>query len=108
MLATVLRRFAALAVACFVLQLTTAVASPTPFDRLDVQARDVLADLTPRSYDERGLVARATPAAPHFVVYGDKYAPGTTGPPDASTIKGFNVLYVPSSISINFSICCTG
>ncbi|KAL1943056.1 hypothetical protein VTO73DRAFT_4727 [Trametes versicolor] len=91
MLATVLRRFAALAVACFVLQLTTAVASPTPFDRLDVQARDVLADLTPRSYDERGLVARATPAAPHFVVYGDKYAPGTTGPPDASTIKGFNV-----------------
>lgn len=39
----------------------------------------------------RHILARATPAAPHFVVYGDKFSPGTTGPPDASQIKGFNV-----------------
>ncbi|TFK39804.1 glycoside hydrolase family 18 protein [Crucibulum laeve] len=49
----------------------------TQFSGLDQQARDIL--------------ARATPAAPHFVVYGDQYVSGTTGPPAASQIKGFNV-----------------
>ncbi|KAF5361886.1 hypothetical protein D9756_002352 [Leucocoprinus leucothites] len=46
------------------------------WNSLDNQARDIL--------------SRATPAAPHFVVYGDAYD-GTTGPPSVSQIKGFNV-----------------
>ncbi|KAF8159456.1 glycoside hydrolase [Crassisporium funariophilum] len=41
-------------------------------------------------HDTREISGRATPAAPHFVVYGDAYD-GTTGPPAASAIKGFNV-----------------
>ena len=87
MFSSAFRRVAALVVAYFVFQLTTAVASPAPLEGLDKQARDALADLTPRE-----LVARATPAPPHWVVYGDKYVSGTTGPPDASAITGFNVL----------------
>lgn len=50
----------------------TSSAAPNGWEGLDKQARDIL--------------ARATPAAPHFVVYGDKYAPGTTGPPATSQI----------------------
>ncbi|KAJ7623187.1 glycoside hydrolase family 18 protein [Roridomyces roridus] len=46
-------------------------------DGLDKQARDVL--------------ARATPAAPHWVVYGDQYVSGTTGPPAVSALTGYNV-----------------
>lgn len=43
---------------------------------------------------ESALHARqaTVPAAPHFVVYGDRFVAGTEGPPDASTIAGFNVL----------------
>ncbi|KAI0794039.1 glycoside hydrolase family 18 protein [Fomes fomentarius] len=37
----------------------------------------------------------ATQAAPHFVIYGDKYIPGVTGPPTVSEIKGFNA-YIAS------------
>ncbi|KXN87412.1 hypothetical protein AN958_08843 [Leucoagaricus sp. SymC.cos] len=44
----------------------------TTWNSLDNQARDIL--------------ARATPAAPHFVVYGDAYD-GTTGPPAVSKIN---------------------
>ncbi|KAJ7247665.1 glycoside hydrolase [Mycena haematopus] len=49
----------------------------TALEGLGQQARDVL--------------ARATPAAPHWVVYGDQYVSGTTGPPATSAITGFNV-----------------
>ncbi|KAF7370598.1 Glycoside hydrolase family 18 protein [Mycena sanguinolenta] len=49
----------------------------TTFEGLGQQARDVL--------------ARATPAAPHWVVYSDQYVSGTTGPPAASALNGFNV-----------------
>ena len=38
-------------------------------------------------HDAREILKRATPAAPHFVVYGDAYTPGTTGPPAPSTIN---------------------
>ncbi|KAF9266947.1 glycoside hydrolase [Marasmius fiardii PR-910] len=48
----------------------------TSFDGPDQQARDI--------------VARATPAAPHFVVYADTYVQGTNGPPPVAQIKGFN------------------
>ncbi|KAJ3504218.1 hypothetical protein NLJ89_g8052 [Agrocybe chaxingu] len=40
--------------------------------------------------DAREILKRATPAAPHFVVYADAYD-GTTGPPAASALKGYNV-----------------
>uniref|UniRef100_A0A8H7XUS7 chitinase n=1 Tax=Psilocybe cubensis TaxID=181762 RepID=A0A8H7XUS7_PSICU len=53
------------------------VNATTALDLLDHNAREVL--------------RRATPAAPHFVVYADSYDPSTTGPPAASAIKGFNV-----------------
>ena len=32
------------------------------------------------------------PAAPRFTLYGDKFVAGTQGPPDPSTIQGWNVL----------------
>lgn len=44
----------------------------TVWDGLDNQARDIL--------------ARATPAAPHWVAYADAYD-GTSGPPAVSQIK---------------------
>ncbi|TFK53391.1 glycoside hydrolase [Heliocybe sulcata] len=47
------------------------------YDGLGQQARDVL--------------KRATPAAPHWVIYSDKYASGTTGPPPVSQVAGYNV-----------------
>jgi len=56
---------------------TSSIAAPSSWEGLDNQARDIL--------------ARATPAAPHFVVYGDEYTSGTTGPPAVSQITGFNV-----------------
>ncbi|KAF8074845.1 glycoside hydrolase family 18 protein [Lyophyllum atratum] len=37
------------------------------------------------------LFSRGAPSGPHFVIYGDKYVSGVTGPPPASQIKGFNV-----------------
>lgn len=39
----------------------------------------------------RSILERATPAAPHWVVYADAYQSGVTGPPATSAIKGFNV-----------------
>lgn len=53
------------------------LAAPAGWEKLDHEAREIL--------------ARATPAAPHWVVYGDKYTSGTTGPPAPSAINGFNV-----------------
>ncbi|KAK7687873.1 hypothetical protein QCA50_009092 [Cerrena zonata] len=50
--------------------------APSEFDGLDQQARDIL--------------ARATPAAPHFVIYSDKGTSGITGPPPPAQVKGFN------------------
>jgi len=42
-------------------------------------------------HDAREVLRRATPAAPHFVVYADAYDSSTTGPPAVSAITGFNV-----------------
>lgn len=33
------------------------------------------------------FIADATPVAPHFVIYGDRFVSGLTGPPAASAIK---------------------
>ncbi len=40
----------------------------------------------------RGILERATPAAPHWVVYADAYQQGVTGPPPVSSIKVWNTL----------------
>ncbi|KAG1770689.1 glycoside hydrolase family 18 protein [Suillus occidentalis] len=40
---------------------------------------------------DTALSARATPAAPHFVIYSDKWVSGETGPPAISEITGYNV-----------------
>ncbi|KAG2347111.1 hypothetical protein BDR05DRAFT_974182 [Suillus weaverae] len=42
--------------------------------------------------------ARATPAAPHFVIYSDKWVSSEIGPPDVSSIAGYNVLRVLHNI----------
>lgn len=34
-----------------------------------------------------GLVSRATPAPPHFVIYSDRFVSGLTGPPPVSQVK---------------------
>ena len=65
--------FVRAAVLATVIHVCGTLAVPSGWDSLDNQARDIL--------------ARATPAAPHFVVYGDKYTSGTTGPPAVSSIK---------------------
>ncbi|KJA28077.1 glycoside hydrolase family 18 protein [Hypholoma sublateritium FD-334 SS-4] len=41
-------------------------------------------------HDAREILERATPVAPHFVVYADAYD-GTTGPPSATLLNGYNV-----------------
>ncbi|EGN97707.1 glycoside hydrolase family 18 protein [Serpula lacrymans var. lacrymans S7.3] len=39
----------------------------------------------------RSILKRATPAAPHFVIYSDKWVSGETGPPNVTEIAGYNV-----------------
>ncbi|KIJ57853.1 glycoside hydrolase family 18 protein [Hydnomerulius pinastri MD-312] len=39
----------------------------------------------------RGLVTRATPAAPHFVIYSDQWVSGENGPPNVTDVTGYNV-----------------
>ncbi|KAF8916309.1 glycoside hydrolase superfamily [Mucidula mucida] len=52
-----------------------------------VSARPVSTGLSSQA---RTFVERATPAAPHWVVYSDK-STSSTGPPPAADIEGFNV-----------------
>lgn len=40
------------------------------------------------------ITARATPGAPHFVIYSDKFVSGETGPPPVAQVQGYNVLCV--------------
>ncbi|KAH8109504.1 glycoside hydrolase family 18 protein [Phellopilus nigrolimitatus] len=43
------------------------------------------------SSSAQSIFTRATPAAPHFVVYSDQWVSGENGPPAVSAIDGFNV-----------------
>ena len=52
----------------------------SPLSTLEPAALDLLDN------DAREILERATPAAPHFVVYADSYD-GNTGPPAASALK---------------------
>ncbi|KAJ7504342.1 glycoside hydrolase family 18 protein [Mycena galericulata] len=47
--------------------------------------------LTGLGEEARNVLARATPAPPHWVIYGDAFVSGTTGPPDVSVVTGYNV-----------------
>ncbi|THH07633.1 hypothetical protein EW145_g3238 [Phellinidium pouzarii] len=49
------------------------------------------ADVNGLNDNARKILSRATPAAPHFVVYSDEWVSGENGPPDVSEINGFNV-----------------
>ena len=49
------------------------IASALPTDGLDLEARNIL--------------KRATPAAPHFVVYSDEWVSGENGPPAVSEVQ---------------------
>ncbi|KAI0731316.1 glycoside hydrolase family 18 protein [Earliella scabrosa] len=79
MLASTFRRIAAFMAVYLLLGVVAA-----PFD-----SRETYANST--ALVQRDLEARAPQAAPHFVVYGDKYIPGVTGPPTVAEIRGFNV-----------------
>jgi len=53
--------------------------------------RSVPASLNGLDHQARSILARATPAAPHFALYSDKETQGITGPPPTSQITGWNV-----------------
>ncbi len=79
-----------------VLSLTgTSTAAPAAdFEGLDKQARDIL--------------ARATPAAPHFVVYSDKGTSGITGPPPPSQVNVCVILLLHYYPIFHESVMLTG
>ncbi|PBK99462.1 glycoside hydrolase [Armillaria gallica] len=65
--------------------LVSLLAAPVPASPVNGTA------FTGLSGKARSILERATPAAPHWVVYADAYQQGVTGPPPVSSIKGFNV-----------------
>ncbi|KAJ7180662.1 glycoside hydrolase family 18 protein [Mycena filopes] len=83
MVSSFLARVLSIALACTSvvrvssLSVSSLSVNATVLDGLDSQARSIL--------------ARATPAAPHWVIYSDQFVSGTTGPPAASAVAGFNV-----------------
>ena len=70
--------FFRLATVAAVLALFSGLCSAAPTDQLDEKAR--------------GILARATQAAPHFVIYADKWTGGNGGPPAVDALKGYNTL----------------
>ncbi|KAJ6515099.1 glycoside hydrolase family 18 protein [Mycena vitilis] len=66
------------------------VASALLFARVSAVPTNATA-LNGLSQQARDVLARATPAAPHWVLYGDKFVSGTNGPPAVSEVTGFNV-----------------
>jgi hypothetical protein len=79
-----LARLAAVASAFLVFaRVNAAPTNATALEGLGQQARDIL--------------ERATPAAPHWVAYGDKFVSGVTGPPPVSAVT--------VCLSSNLSLC---
>ncbi|KAI0924722.1 hypothetical protein AcW2_005518 [Taiwanofungus camphoratus] len=62
---------------CVLAHFSSVFAAPAQFEGLDKKARDIL--------------ARSTPAAPHWVAYWDKYTSGVNGAPSVSDLTGYNV-----------------
>lgn len=57
---------------CVLAHFSSVFAAPAQFEGLDKKARDIL--------------ARSTPAAPHWVAYWDKYTSGVNGAPSVSDL----------------------
>ncbi|KAI0731318.1 glycoside hydrolase [Earliella scabrosa] len=49
---------------------------------------------------DTALEKRAVPSGPRFVIYSDKFVPGSDGPPPPSQIKGFNVFILSFLMTI--------
>ena len=73
MFASVFRRLSAFVAFYLALHLTAVIAVPL---------------------EQRDLEARATPAAPHFVVYADQGQSGVTGPPAVSDVNVCRVSHI--------------
>lgn len=58
------------------LHVAAAPMNATEFEGLGEQARDII-----------GRAKRLAPAAPHFVIYADRYQSGVTGPPPVASVK---------------------
>ncbi|KAH8112365.1 glycoside hydrolase family 18 protein [Phellopilus nigrolimitatus] len=85
------KALAALVVLFYTLAHLSSVLS-RPAGLLDSSARSILSRATPVApAAPAASAASAAPAAPHFVVYSDEGVSGEDGPPDVSTIKGYNV-----------------
>ncbi|KAF9223993.1 glycoside hydrolase family 18 protein [Gyrodon lividus] len=50
-----------------------------------------LSGVTSLPFATQGLATRATPTAPHFVIYSDKWVSGENGPPNVTDVTGYNV-----------------
>lgn len=70
------------------LSLKRILATIAGLSALDVVRSAPLDNVLPGSNTTSGgLVSRATPAPPHFVIYSDRFVSGLTGPPPVSQVK---------------------
>ena len=70
-----------------VFNVVAAPPSAADWKRMDDEACEIATPEWKRlDHEAREILARATPAAPHWVVYSDEYTSGITGPPAPSAI----------------------
>lgn len=62
----------------------------TLFSALSFISSVISAPIVELDHSARDILARATPAAPHFVVYSDEWVSGENGPPATSAINVSN------------------
>lgn len=62
----------------------------TLFSALSFISSVTSAPIVELDHSARDILARATPAAPHFVVYSDEWVSGENGPPATSAINVSN------------------
>jgi hypothetical protein len=75
--------------------LGSVMATPAPM------FNETIAGYAGLGHHAREILQRSTPAAPYFVIYGDKYVSGTTGPPATSAITvGISLFFVSDSLLI--------
>ncbi|KAL5483523.1 hypothetical protein ACEPAI_8755 [Sanghuangporus weigelae] len=79
---------------CALVHFTSVLALPVDSLGLDSTARKFLSK-----------AKRATPAAPHFVIYSDRFVSGETGPPDVSQVEvcSFIILILTSWLTSYFT-----
>lgn len=54
------------------------------------------------SLEARDILARATPSAPHWIIYSDEYTSGLTGPPAPSAVS-VNHFLSPPYLELTFA-----